>query len=57
VIGPSRDHIDLMVELAGELQGHPWFILYVLLVPRLGNRESGRYQSELSRRMRNSRLR
>jgi hypothetical protein len=46
VIGPSHDHIDLMIELAAELQGHPWFILYVLLVPRLGNRESGRYQSE-----------
>lgn len=46
VIGPSGNHINLMIELAAELQGHPWFILYVLLVPRLGNRESGRYQSE-----------
>src|SRR6185369_6908392 len=45
VIGPSKDHVDLITELAAELQGHPWFVLYVLLVPRLGNRESGRYQS------------
>lgn len=46
VIGPSIDHVDLLIELAGELQGNPWFVLYVLLVPRRGNREPGRYQSE-----------
>jgi len=46
VIGPSTDHIDLMIDLAAELGGHPWFVLYVLLVPRLGNRAAGRYQSQ-----------
>lgn len=46
VIGPSGSHIDLLIELAAELHGQPWFVLYVLLVPRLGNRSSGRYQSE-----------
>jgi hypothetical protein len=45
VIGPSRNQIDLVTELAALLQGHPWFVLYVLLVPRCGNREAGRYQS------------
>jgi hypothetical protein len=45
VIGPSSDQIDLMLELSTELKG-PWFVLYVLLVPRQGNRESGRYQPE-----------
>lgn len=45
VIGASRDHVDLLIELATQLQGLPWFVLYVLLVPRKGNRESGRYQS------------
>ena len=46
VIGPSAGHVDLMTELAAELEGHPWFVLYVLLVPRLAKREPGRYQSE-----------
>lgn len=46
VIGPSRDQVDLLSELAGVLQGNPWFLLYVLLVPRLGDRQPGRYQSE-----------
>ena len=46
VIGPSRDHVDLLIELSGELRGDPWFVLYVLLVPRQGNRPAGRYQSE-----------
>jgi hypothetical protein len=46
VVGPSGDHVDLLIELAGELQGSPWFVLYVLLVPRQGNRQQGRYQSE-----------
>ena len=45
VIGPSSGHIDLLTQMAAELRGNPWFILYVLLVPRVGNRESGRYQS------------
>lgn len=46
VIGPTRDHVDLLAELAGELGGRPWAVLYVLLVPRQGNREPGRYQSD-----------
>ena len=46
VIGPSKGHVDLLAELSTELQGHPWFVLYVLLVPRVGNRAAGRYQSE-----------
>jgi hypothetical protein len=45
VIGPSDNHIDLIIQLAAELKGDPWFVLYVLLVPRKGNREPGRYQS------------
>jgi hypothetical protein len=45
VIGPSANPVALLAELAGELQGNPWFVLYVLLVPRQGNREPGRYQS------------
>jgi hypothetical protein len=46
VIGPSKDHVELLIELAAELKGNPWFVLYVLLVPRLGKRQPGRYQSE-----------
>jgi hypothetical protein len=46
VIGPSEDHVDLLIELAAEFQGNPWFVLYVLLIPRQGNRAPGRYQSE-----------
>ena len=45
VIGPSGGHVELLTELAAELEGRPWFVLYVLLVPRLGKREPGRYQS------------
>ena len=45
VIGPSRNHVDLLIELAAELRGHPWFVLYVLLIPRQGRREPGRFQS------------
>ncbi len=46
VIGPSKGQVELLVELAAELAGRRWFVLYVLLVPRLGNRPAGRYQSE-----------
>ena len=46
VIGPSNGYVDLLIELAARLKGRPWFLLYVLLVPRQGNRESGRYQSQ-----------
>ena len=44
VIGPSANHIEVLTELAAVFQ-QPWFILYVLLVPRQGNHEPGRYQS------------
>jgi len=46
VIGPSSDRVDLLVDLAAELHGNPWWVLYVLLVPRQGNRQPGRYESE-----------
>jgi hypothetical protein len=46
VIGASSGQTELLTELAMELAGHPWFVLYVLLVPRLGNRAPGRYQSD-----------
>ena len=45
VIGPSAEHVDLLTELSVELTGEPWFLLYVLLVPRTNRREAGRYQS------------
>jgi hypothetical protein len=46
VIGPSSDQVDLLIEMSAELQGNPWYVLYVLLVPRQSKREPGRYQSE-----------
>jgi hypothetical protein len=46
VIGPSKGHVDLLIALAAELKGNPWYVLYVLLISRCGNRESGRYQSQ-----------
>lgn len=45
VIGPTAGWVDLLIELSAELGGDPRWILYVLLVPRLGHRERGRYQS------------
>ncbi|HEY7086520.1 MAG TPA: hypothetical protein VH518_00445 [Tepidisphaeraceae bacterium] len=45
VIGPAARHVELLTELAAELGGNPWYVLYLLLVPRLGNRPPGRYQS------------
>jgi hypothetical protein len=46
VIDPSVGQVDILIELAAELKGHPWFVLYLLLVPRQGNRPAGRYQSQ-----------
>ena len=43
-IGPSVNHIDIMLDLA-QTWTADWVILYVLLAPRAGNREAGRYQS------------
>ncbi|EAQ79697.1 hypothetical protein DSM3645_24350 [Blastopirellula marina DSM 3645] len=45
VIGPSKGEVDLLTELAALSENQSWYILYVLLTPRQGNRESGRYQS------------
>lgn len=45
VIGPSRGHVGLLINLSAELRGQPWYVLYVLLVPRLQKRQPGRYQS------------
>jgi len=45
VIGATSDHIDLITRMTEELIP-PFFILYVLVFPRLGNKE-GRYQSPL----------
>jgi hypothetical protein len=44
IIGPSERHIDVLLSLADEWRGD-YGLLYVLVVPRLGNREPGRYQS------------
>ncbi|MBI1373930.1 MAG: hypothetical protein GC159_14500 [Phycisphaera sp.] len=44
VIGPTRDHVNLLSALSAVFVGRPWFMLYVLLVPRMGH-EPGRYQS------------
>lgn len=44
-IGPTNKHISLMLELVDYLEP-PYYILYVLLVSRLGQ-EPGRYQSPL----------
>jgi hypothetical protein len=46
VIGPSKDHIDVMLELARSFEDK-YFVLYILLVPRLEKHESGRYQSPM----------
>jgi len=43
VIAPERDHLALLVRLAG-LWSSDFYLLYVLLVSRLGNPE-GRYQA------------
>jgi hypothetical protein len=45
VIGPSKDHVALMLDLAALFAGHPWYLLYVLLVPREGGHAAGRYGS------------
>ena len=44
-VGPSTDHVDLLLELANCWPG-PYYLLYVLLTPRDGLNRSGRYQSE-----------
>jgi hypothetical protein len=44
IIGPAADHLRLLLSLAEVWQGE-YYLLYVLLVPRQGKREPGRYQS------------
>lgn len=45
VLAPATDQIDLLVELTRQLP-EPFGVLYVLTVPRKGEHEPGRYQSE-----------
>jgi len=44
IVGPAGDHIETLLSLA-EVWRRDYYLLYVLLVPRLGKRELGRYQS------------
>ncbi|MGO4449631.1 hypothetical protein AB4Y96_11935 [Phyllobacterium sp. TAF24] len=44
VIAPNENQIDILLLLAG-LWDEGYFLLYILLVPRLSKREQGRYQS------------
>ena len=44
LIGPADKHIEVLLSLA-EVWRQDYYLLYVLLVPRLGKREPGRYQS------------
>lgn len=43
-IGPSARHVEVLLSLA-ELWEHDYYLLYILLIPRLGTRAPGRYQS------------
>lgn len=45
VIGPSKDHIDVLLELARSFVDR-YFLLYILLTPS-GQRKPGRYQSPM----------
>ena len=44
VFGPRASSLDLILEVCDVLDG-PFLLLYVLIVPRRGLRESGRYQN------------
>jgi hypothetical protein len=44
IVGPASDHVDVLLSLA-EVWRQDYYLLYVLLVPRQGKREPGRYQS------------
>ena len=43
-VGPANQHVETLLSLA-EIWGGHCYLLYVLLVPRRGEREPGRYQS------------
>lgn len=44
IVGPAGDHVEVLLSLA-ETWRQDYYLLYVLLVPRQGKREPGRYQS------------
>lgn len=44
IVGPAKNHVELLLSLA-QLWREQFWVLYVLLVPRSGKREAGRYQS------------
>ena len=44
LIGPDTEHVEVLLSLA-EVWQRDYYLLYVLLTPRLGKREPGRYQS------------
>ncbi len=44
IVGPAGDHVEVLLSLA-EVWRQDYYLLYVLLVPRQGKREPGRYQS------------
>ncbi len=46
VIGPSDNHLDMMVALAGTWSTQEFYVLYVLLISHTGS-QPGRYQSPL----------
>ncbi|MFN3963088.1 MAG: hypothetical protein ACK4NQ_08945 [Fimbriimonadaceae bacterium] len=46
VIGPSRNHVDLLLALAKTFPTQEFYVLYVLLVSKTGA-DQGRYQSPL----------
>lgn len=44
IVGPVGNHVEVLLSMA-ELWQREYYLLYVLLVPRLGKRAPGRYQS------------
>lgn len=44
LVGPDSRHVEVLLSLA-EVWGQDYYLLYMLLVPRRGTRETGRYQS------------
>jgi hypothetical protein len=44
LIGPSRGHVDVMIELI-ECLPEPLRLLYILVVPRNGQHDAGRYEA------------
>lgn len=44
LVGPASRHVEVLLSLA-EVWRRDYYLLYVLVVPRLGKRAQGRYQS------------